>query len=52
MSATDGAFAQWLLQAQITEVRLTAQQRALLQYAFAFRERCGDDYYSSRLLSW
>ena len=51
MSATDGAFAQWLLQAQITEVRLTAQQRALLQYAFAFRERCGDDYYSSRLLS-
>jgi transposase len=23
----------------------------LLQYAFAFRQRCGDDYYSSRLLS-
>ena len=51
MSATDGLFAQWLSQAQIAEDRLTAQQRGLLQYAFAFRERCGDDYYSNRLLS-
>ena len=51
MSATDGAFAQWLLQAQIVEDRLTAEQHGLLQYAFAFRERCGDDYYSRRLLS-
>jgi len=51
MSATDGAFAQWLSQAQIAEDRLTAEQRGLLQYAFAFRERCGDDYYSNRLLS-
>jgi transposase len=51
MSATDGAFAQWLSQAQIAEDRLTAEQRGLLQYAFAFRQRCGDDYYSSRLLS-
>ena len=51
MRATDGAFAHWLSQAQIAEDRLTAQQRGLLQYAFAFRERCGDDYYSNRLLS-
>ena len=51
MSATDGALAQWLSEAQIAEHRLTAEQRGLLQYAFAFRERCGDDYYSSRLLS-
>src|SRR5438270_7475005 len=51
MSATDGAFAQWLSQAQIAGDRLTAEQRGLLQYAFAFRQRCGDDYYSSRLLS-
>ena len=51
MSATDGAFAQWLSQTQIAENRLTAEQRGLLQYTFAFRERCGDDYYSSRLLS-
>jgi transposase len=51
MSAKDGAFAQWLSRAQITESRLTAEQRGLLQYAFAFRQCCGDDYYSNRLLS-
>ena len=51
MLATDGAFAQWLSQAQIAEERLTAEQRGLLRYAFSFRQRCGDDYYSSRLLS-
>ena len=51
MDATDGAFAQWLFQAQIAENRLTAEQRGLLQHAFAFRQRCGDDYYSGRLLS-
>ena len=51
MVVTDGAFSQWLSQAQIAEDRLTAEQRGLLQYTFAFRERCGDDYYSSRLLS-
>ena len=51
MVATDGAFAQWLSQAQIAEPRCTAAQRGLLQCAFAFRQRCGSDYYSSRLLS-
>ncbi len=51
MGATDGAFAQWLSQAQIAEQRLTAEQRGLLQYVFAFRQRCGDDSYSKRLLS-
>jgi transposase len=51
MYATDGAFAQWLSQAQIAEQRLTAEQRGLLQYVFAFRQRCGDDSYSKRLLS-
>ena len=51
MNATDGALAQWLSQAQINEGRLTAEQRGLLQYVFAFREHCGDDYYSNRLLS-
>jgi transposase len=50
MNATDGSFAQWLFQAQIAEVRLTTEQRGLLLGAFAFRQRCGDDYYSSRLL--
>src|SRR5260370_11233650 len=51
MSATDGDFAQWLSQAQIAGDRLTAGQRGLLRYAFSFRQRCGEDYYSSRLLS-
>ena len=51
MTATDGTCAQWLSQAQIAEQRLTAEQRGLLQAAFAFRQRCGDDYYSNRLLS-
>src|SRR5438132_3036585 len=51
MSAMDGAFAQWLSQAHISEERLTAAQHGLLQAGFAFRERCGEDYYSTRLLS-
>ena len=51
MDAMDGAFAQWLSQAQIAEDRLTAAQRGLLHAVFAFRQHCGDDYYSSRLLS-
>src|SRR5947207_9568438 len=51
MGPTDGAFAQWLSQAQIVEERLTAEQRGLLQGAFAFRQHCGKDYYSNRLLS-
>jgi hypothetical protein len=51
MVATDGAWSQWLALALIAEDRLSAEQRGLLQYAFAFRQRCGDDYYSSRLLS-
>lgn len=51
MLTTDSTCASWLAQAQIAEPRLTAEQRGLLQAAFAFRQRCGDDYYSSRLLS-
>jgi hypothetical protein len=51
MSIPDGTYASWLAQAQLVEQRLTAEQRGLLQAAFAFRQRCGDDYYSSRLLS-
>src|ERR1700675_5058256 len=51
MTATDDTCAHWLSQAQIAADRLTAEQRGLLQAAFAFRQRCGDDYYSSRLLS-
>src|SRR5712691_6088420 len=51
MRATDGVFAQWFSQAQIGEQRLSAEQRGLLQHAFAFRQRCGVDSYSKRLLS-
>jgi transposase len=51
MTATVGAYAQWLSQAQIAEKRLTPEQRGLLQSAWAFRQCCGDDYYSSRVLS-
>jgi transposase len=51
MPATDGAFRQWLSQSQIAGDRLTGAQRSLLQHVFAFRQRCGDDYYSRRLLS-
>ena len=51
MTPTDGVFAQWLSQAQIIEERLTAERRGLLQAAFAFRQHCGKDYYSTRFLS-
>src|ERR1700679_1741756 len=51
MTTMDDPCARWLPQAQMPPPRLTAEQRGLLQAAFAFRQRCGDDYYSSRLLS-
>src|ERR1700675_48038 len=51
MTVPEGTYAHWLSQAQIAEERLTPEQRGLLQAAFAFRQRCGDDYYSNRLLS-
>jgi hypothetical protein len=44
-------FADWLAEAQIAEPALSATQRPLLQAAFQFRQRCGADYYSTRLLS-
>ena len=51
MTAAEDSYAQWLSQAQIVEARLTSEQGGLLQAALAFRQRCGDDYYSNRLLS-
>lgn len=51
MTTTDGTFAQWLSQSPVAEIRLSAEQRGLLQAIFAFRRHCGDDYYSNRLLS-
>jgi transposase len=51
MADTQDTFSTWLAQAQITEARLTAEQVALLQAAFRFRQAQGSDYYSTRLLS-
>ena len=51
MTTMDGTFAQWLSHSQIAEDRLSTEQRGLLQAAFAFRQHCGEDYYSNRLLS-
>jgi hypothetical protein len=51
MTVTEGTYAHWLSKAQMAEERLTPEQRGLLRAAFAFRRRCGDDYYSNRLLS-
>ena len=51
MAATDSTLSQWLAQAQLVPDRLTAEQRGLLQAVYAFRQQCGTDYYSQRLLS-
>src|SRR6516164_8391266 len=41
----------WLAGAGIPIAHLTTAQRGLLQAAFHFRQTCGADYYSTRLLS-
>jgi hypothetical protein len=51
MATTAGRFAQWLTQAGISAEPLTAEQNAVLQAAFRFRQQLGDDYYSTRVLS-
>jgi hypothetical protein len=51
MPTKDGSFAQWLTRSGVSAERLTADQTAVLQAAFHFRRRAGQDYYSTRLLS-
>ncbi len=51
MMAMDGSFTQWLSQAQLVEDRLTTEQCGVLRAVFAFRQHCGQDYYSNRVLS-
>src|SRR5712691_6285884 len=51
MATTVGTFAQWLAQSDILAERLTVEQSAVLEAAFRFRQRVGEDYYSTRLLS-
>jgi hypothetical protein len=50
MTATTDTFSSWLVQAHLRESRLTAEQRALLQATFRFRQAQGHDYYSTRIL--
>jgi hypothetical protein len=51
MTTAVDSFAAWLTQAGIPEHRLTPDQVGVLQGAYHFRETCGHDYYSTRLLS-
>jgi hypothetical protein len=51
MATAPNPFSTWLTDAQLCADHLTTEQHALLQAAFRFRQRSGDDYYSTRLLS-
>ena len=51
MAADAATFADWLSAARVPEDRLTPAQRHVLEAAFRFRQICGIDYYSTRLLS-
>ncbi len=51
MATAEVTFRQWLTDAAVAAERLTAEQTAVLQAAFRFRQRLGIDYYSTRLLS-
>jgi transposase len=48
--ATTAGLARWLQQAGISLARLSAEQKAVVQAAYQFRQQAGDDYYSKRLL--
>jgi hypothetical protein len=50
MTADAEPLVTWLEQAGISPQRLTPQQNALLQAAFAFRQNQGDEPGSSRLI--
>jgi transposase len=45
------SFAAWLAQAQVSESRLTPDQRSLLLAVYRFRQQQGNDSYSTRLLT-
>jgi hypothetical protein len=51
MAPVTDSFADWLAHARLSIDRLTPEQRGLLLAAFHFRQHCGTDYYSTRLLS-
>src|SRR5881275_1208510 len=50
--ATDAlTFAGWLQDSAVPDHTLTVPQRAVLEAAWRFRQQCGPDYFSRRLLS-
>jgi hypothetical protein len=49
--AADDDFSAWLADTHLAEPALTPEQRGVLWAAFQFRQSCGDDYYSTRVLS-
>ena len=51
MAPETPSFVTWLHDAHVAEESLTPAQDTLLQRVFQFRQCCGDDYYSRRLLS-
>jgi hypothetical protein len=51
MVAVTDPFTDWLSHARIAAHRLTPDQQAALHAAWHFRQQCGADYYSTRLLS-
>src|SRR5947209_5233023 len=51
MATMDGPFATWLSQSGVRESTLTSDQIGVLKAVYHFRENCGDDYYSTRILS-
>lgn len=51
MASKDGGFATWLSRAGLQEEALTPDQVGVLTAVDHFRENCGDDYYSTRILS-
>jgi hypothetical protein len=51
MTTPGDSFAAWLTQAGVQEQCLTSDQLGVLKAAFHFRQTCGNDYYSTRLLS-
>jgi hypothetical protein len=51
MATTDGTFAQWLTEGGVAAERLTVEQSCVLQAMFRFRQRVGEDYYSTWVAS-
>ena len=51
MRDAPNSFSAWLAQAQVSERRLTPDQRGVLLAVYRFRQRQGNDSYSTRLLT-